>query len=231
MVGTKVARLSVAPSNGQPAVEGTGTADQRPAIAISLGALVLVVLWAYLAEGWWGDEAFRTGAKPPVPLEGLTIFAVFFVAAAALERLIEPVARLLGNDKKVAAAGAKAEATAQVEAAAQLEAAAQRSAVEPDAAPRAAAATAVAAAAQAKAEEAVTTGNRAVALWALASIVGIYAAATTKLYLLTTVGVASPTRFQEVLATGLIIGGGTKPLHELVELMAAKKEAAKAATP
>ncbi len=43
--------------------------------------------------------------------------------------------------------------------------------------------------------------NRKVVFWALATLVGIVAAANMKLYLLTTVRIASPSRVMEILAT------------------------------
>ena len=39
------------------------------------------------------------------------------------------------------------------------------------------------------------------------------------LYFLRTVGIQQNNRFLEILATGLIIGGGTKPLHDLVTMI------------
>ncbi len=51
-----------------------------------------------------------------------------------------------------------------------------------------------------------------------------------KLYFLTQVGIASPPRTFEILATGLIIGAGTKPLHDLAALIEKKKESVEAAT-
>jgi hypothetical protein len=87
-------------------------------------------------------------------------------------------------------------------------------------------------AARKAARHAVSRGNRRVLFWTIASIIGMFAAANLKLYLLKSVGVADPSRTMEVLATGLIIGSGTQPLHSLVELISAKKDATEAgATP
>jgi hypothetical protein len=47
-------------------------------------------------------------------------------------------------------------------------------------------------------------------------------AAAMKLYLLNTVGITAGTPWEEILATGLIIGAGTKPLHDLVQMMSTK---------
>lgn len=86
--------------------------------------------------------------------------------------------------------------------------------------------TALDEAARAKAGSNRITGNRAVIVWAAASAVGIFGASMLKLYLLKQVGIASPPRPMELLATGLIIGAGTKPMHDLVKLIEKRKEAA-----
>jgi hypothetical protein len=65
--------------------------------------------------------------------------------------------------------------------------------------------------------------HRMIAYWAIASIVGMTISASFKLYLLSTVGIANPLRWQEILATGLVIGAGTKPLHDLTGIISAKK--------
>jgi hypothetical protein len=66
--------------------------------------------------------------------------------------------------------------------------------------------------------------------WALATILAMVASATLRLYFLRVVGMSGAPRGLEILATGLIIGAGTKPLHDLVTQIQAKKEQAAAAT-
>ena len=80
-----------------------------------------------------------------------------------------------------------------------------------------------------KAVAATSKSNRKIIFWAIASAVGVLASASLKLYLLRTVGIATPNRPLEVLATGLIIGSGTQPLHDLVGLISAKADTSKAA--
>jgi hypothetical protein len=58
----------------------------------------------------------------------------------------------------------------------------------------------------------------------------MFASAMLNLYFLTLVGIGPSPRWAEVLATGLIIGSGTKPLHDLVAAISAKKDAAGAAS-
>ncbi|HEV7721846.1 MAG TPA: hypothetical protein VGO60_11200 [Iamia sp.] len=145
----------------------------------------------------YDKDALRAAVKDPV--EGLTIFAVFFVAAAGIERLLEPLAAL------VTAFGGSREA--KVEAA-------------EDAVKK-----------QVAAFWALVSSLMKVLFWAFATSIGIVASASLELYLLRQVGIASPPRELDVLATGLIIGAGTKPLHDLTKLIEKKKETAAAAAP
>jgi hypothetical protein len=200
--------------------------------AASLGLIALVLgLVLRLVE----DPGFATRARPAAPVEGLTIFAVFFVGALAVERLLEPIAGILlskskqnaeAEEKASTAAGKIADAARTPDAARMPDTAGT---VARDAAARSAATTeandAVQAAAEAKAELADRVWARTVVYWALASGLGIYVSAAMKLYLLRTVGIGDADRWLEVLATGLIIGAGTKPLHDLTKLITAQKEA------
>ncbi|MFH5231447.1 hypothetical protein [Antrihabitans spumae] len=66
--------------------------------------------------------------------------------------------------------------------------------------------------------------TRTTAFWVLATVIGMLAAATMKLYFLNTVGITAGARWQEILATGLILGAGTQPLHSLTTLITKKAE-------
>ena len=136
-------------------------------------------------------------------VQGLTIFAVYFVAAAAIERLLEPLASLLPDTGDLAA-----------QAHAKTVAAGKALVDTPEAAdvPLTEAATAIS-------NATFAVYWRTVAFWALATIIAMIASATLDLYFLRTVGIASGPRYLQVLATGLIIGSGTKPLHDLVGLI------------
>jgi hypothetical protein len=65
---------------------------------------------------------------------------------------------------------------------------------------------------------------RMVIFWAFATIVAMLGSALLNLYFLRAVGISSASRWLEVLATGLIIGAGTKPLHDLTTAINARKE-------
>lgn len=197
------------------------------------------------------------------PVEGLTIFAVFFVAALGIERLLEPISRaIVAPAKEAKQVEAKAAARTWRHALDQVAISQERWALavraadhstvdaanDPtnnalgtaadnaaskanDAAIKVDTATATAnakadPAAQAAAQEETASFGGAVLLWTLATIISMFAAAKLNLYFLHTVGISSGAVWIEVLATGLIIGAGTKPLHDVVELISKKKDAA-----
>jgi hypothetical protein len=192
----------------------------RPSIAvvlISVAGLAVATFITLLLT-----NHFPYSPKVTAPVGGLTIFAVYFVAAQAIERLLEPVASLLGQGAKDNLVSATVDAQSKVNTAHVLSAAPGTTA---DAVKLAnqAAQNALNTAANAKGKADQVQANRTVFFWALASAVGVVASAVLKLYLLTTVGVASPGRVLDVIATGLIIGSGTKPLHDLVTLISSKK--------
>jgi hypothetical protein len=225
------------------------------------------------------------------PLDGLTIFAVFFVAALTIERLLEPLsnAMLPKAYKQRQAEDAKTDAGQEIlqlhaarndysrlvalcnefqageidaERARQelsdlsaynakevLEAAtkaldqAKANGPAVDAAAKAALQRVVHAAVKPPAKEATakieTAAESAEALsvrellrtttfWVIATCLGMIIAAMMKLYFLNTVGITAGSAWLEILATGLIIGAGTKPLHDLVQMMSTKSAAGEA---
>lgn len=216
-----------------PEPKAAASTDERANIAVPFVALAVV------AGAWWlikeniADGTYDATEAPAAPVEGLTIFAVFFVASAGLERLLEPFGALWGKTKASATDAVQAVATAI---ATYKEALAVWQEANDDVAKSAAKEATDAAAddvnvklqeaAQATAAAAAVSGRKAAVVWGLATILGMLASASLKLYLLKQVGIAAPPRELEILATGLIIGAGTKPLHDLVALIEKKKEAA-----
>jgi hypothetical protein len=65
-----------------------------------------------------------------------------------------------------------------------------------------------------------------VIFWAVATVIAMLGSASLHLYFLQAVGISSASRWLEVLATGLIVGAGTKPLHDLTTALTARKEQA-----
>ena len=124
----------------------------------------------------------------------VTIFAFLYIAAQAIERLLEPISsRILPTAEEIKnrdITQAKFENSKK-----------EKDGIE---------------AANAKAALAIKRANRTVVFWAIATCCGLIASSGLKLYLLTTIGAASVPRAAEILVTGLVIGGGTKPLHDLI---------------
>ena len=234
-------------------------------------ALVLVGLVCWVVTTRIPHPTAEIGSVRSV--DGLTIFAVFFVAALAIERLLEPLSNAvlprakLANKAHDAMKQAKTKATNYlVQAAAQpgpvggdsvsedqitppvnstpvavaaTHTRAARSEPEPqeggDGSPAADAASTTVASAKADpakdANDAIQDAanaiealsirqfQRATGFWAIATCLGMLVAAAMNLYFMNTVGITVGQRWEEILATGLIIGGGTKPLHDLVKLI------------
>jgi uncharacterized membrane protein YbhN (UPF0104 family) len=162
-----------------------------------------------------------------LPSGNYTAFAGLFVAALAIERLLEPFSGLVlpsTDEKKVQRDEHLALArVAQTPAAEQTAIAAQKN-------------------------YARARASRAVILWAVASLVGMLMAAVFGLFLIrtttTTAGTNAqpgfrsvgsdhktapndPNRLLDLLVTGLVVGAGTKPLHDLVTRIQAKSDTAK----
>jgi len=165
-------------------------------------SLVLVVA-AWLASWWLNSRFWDKGTLDSRTLvQGVSIFALFYVAAQAVERLLEPFSALLltvGDKEK-----ARDQALAEYQQA--------KTKDKGDAA----------AGKQADLER--TRANRRVVFWGLATVVGLFASAVLKLYFLRTLGVSDSPRWAEILVTGLVIGAGTKPLHDLISRIEKAKE-------
>jgi hypothetical protein len=58
--------------------------------------------------------------------------------------------------------------------------------------------------------------NRAVLLWGFSSLLAMLASGGLGLFLLRSVGLKGAPTWLDILVTGLAIGSGTKPLHDLI---------------
>lgn len=63
-----------------------------------------------------------------------------------------------------------------------------------------------------------------VLVWGIASFLGIVLSGWLGLALLRSVGVPSTPRVLDIIVTGLAIGGGSKPLHDLISNLQASKD-------
>lgn len=198
----------------------TATTGFVPDIIWAVFAVVGVVVAAFVADAVAPDAAFPS-QELPAAAEGLTLFALFYVAAQAIERLLEPFSSFLlpNQDKKKEADEAVAGAKKAKADAAKTGTDANVDKAESE----------LEKAAKAKAKLAARNRHRAILFWGIATVVGIAVSAGMKLYFLQKAGIGNSSRWWEILATGLIIGAGTKPLHDLIEFISSKKEGAEKA--
>jgi hypothetical protein len=167
--------------------EGSKTGAEWPYGLLAL-ALVAVYWFLFVSQQVLGD---LTPAPAVQLVEGIAAFALFYVAAQAIERLLEPIvsmdpikrAKAKTRDDKTAAAAAGGDAG---------EAAAAQGALDQ------------------------WRANRAAVIWALATILGMIASAKLGLYFVSALVEVDPDVKLDVLITGLAIGGGSKPLHDLI---------------
>jgi hypothetical protein len=169
-------------------------------------SVAIVVVGYLIGRGLLGDApACKTGATCKIDLlvvsSNWSAFGALFVAALAIERVIEPVSDFLGPNTKNASKQAKTKVAA------------------------AKSATADKGSKKAEAEQAtddldVARQLTALATWAAATAIAFVLCGGLKILLLsaivdTTKG-GQPSRWGDLLVTGLVVGAGTKPLHDLV---------------
>jgi hypothetical protein len=202
------AAVAVTADEGAPPAGAAKTTEASASPLLVIGALVAVAL-ATLIASWTrkgGDAAVFTSN-----VEGVTVFALFYVWAQALERLLEPIASIgpfatgpkkQERDVALAEASRAPDTPTQTE---KLDAAAEL---------------------QAKIEQ--WRANRAIVFWAVASIIALVVAARLKLYFLVAVGVPanSVPDWVHILVTAMVIAGGTKPLHDLITRIQQAKSSA-----
>lgn len=68
-----------------------------------------------------------------------------------------------------------------------------------------------------------------ICVWAVATALGMLLSAVTGAYILSALGVngLDDHRWADVIVTGLAVGGGTKPIHDLITRIDEAKKAAK----
>ncbi len=155
--------------------------------------------------------AYRLWIKPaPIRLmAGYVPYAAVIAASAALERFLEPVSHFLlpSAAKKAKAADSKNKAE---------QAAANPGMAATDVQPL------VQGAADDQADVDQRSGERAVLFWAIASACGLIISGSFGLFLLQSVATSHVNPYLDIIVTGLTIGAGTKPTHDLIASMQAK---------
>jgi hypothetical protein len=177
----------------------------RMKIVFVVVSVAIVVVGYIIGRGLLGDApACRSGATCKGDLlvvsSNWSAFGALFVAALAIERVIEPVSDFLGPNTKNASKQAKKKVAAAKSAPADKgsKAAAEAATDDLD----------------------VARQLTALATWAAATAIAFVLCGGLKILLLsaivdTTKG-GQPSRWGDLLVTGLVVGAGTKPLHDLV---------------
>ena len=183
---------SAGTTGGETVDAGSGVGSNtgaQPTFALAALAAVAIYWILFVAQHLIPD----LNPAPAVQLvEGVAAFALFYVAAQAIERVLEPFAsmdpvkkrRQTARDETLAAAAA---GDGGADAAAVAQGALDQ-----------------------------WRANRAVVIWAIATILGMFASAKLGLYFVSALVAVDPNVHLDVLVTGLAIGGGTKPLHDLI---------------
>jgi hypothetical protein len=182
------------------------------------GSLVMVA-FALLTMAWFGAWFLFKAVDPPyfAPSSDYSAIAALVLFATALERFLEPISKYLLSD-----AAEKKQVSELTSKAANL---AGDPSSDADTVKGAAAEAATAIAVATK-----KTKERSIAMWAVATILALIGPSCLGVFFLRAVSPSSaPNRFLDMLITALIVGAGTKPLHDTIENIQAKKESAKKA--
>lgn len=201
--------------------EGAGTsadmAAARPATAsvnwllasyavVAGGAIVAVLLW------WWRNPA------PFSPASGISVFAPLYILAQAIERVIDPFTSFV-TAKAPDDSAKKKDGTAI----------AAGEGVKRDEAVHAVNEALVAGEAKKAADwQAVVDQirkNTAIIAWTAATVLGMVLCGLLGLFMLRLVGFADVPKQIDIIISGIAVGSGTKPLHDLISnLQSAKDE-------
>ncbi len=191
----------------------THTSPVSASIAADRAGLQLIipsmVAVAAAAVGMW--FAYKYAIKPTTIgfAKNYVPYAGVVASAAALERLLEPLSQWLMPTTGAKAAAAASRNDAQAKAADPLKNAAD---VQP----------AVKQAATDQAAVETLRTKRAVLFWAIASVCGLGISGGFGLFLLQSIATGHVNSFLDLAVTGLTIGAGTKPTHDLITSLQAK---------
>ena len=157
--------------------------------------------------GWLLCRSVRP--HPFVPPAGMGMFALLYVFAQAIERGLEPLSTLLDSKTgREAAAASRNDAHLMAIAARDPESLKEHLEL----------------ARQCQHVLDKLRNNKAIVLWGAASFLAMLASGGFGVYLLRMIGVWRPGKFIDILITGLVVGAGTKPLHDLIANIQSAKE-------
>jgi hypothetical protein len=166
-------------------------------------AFVLVIGGGAL--GWWIADVRHPAPFTPSP--GISIFAVLYIMAQGIERIQEPFTPWLGRTKEDNKSVLQPEAKKHLE---EKVAAALTGQTNPGQNPTPAE---VAANAQRTVDQ--IRANLTMLMWGTSSFLAMVASGYFGMFLLHAVGMSAGV-LPDVIVTGLAVGAGTKPLHDLI---------------
>lgn len=156
--------------------ESTNFLQRHRVVLLSYLSIIIGILVAY----WRVPEAVQALA----PLSDFSKFALFYIMAQAIERLLEPATKFADKMKD----DIRQQNQENDEALIGVEAEIER-----------------------------IRANTRTILWAAATLLAMLSSGLLNLYLLRTIGITAAPPWLDVVVTGLAIGAGTQPLHDLIQ--------------
>lgn len=182
----------------------TTAAARKPAVTADpvfiAGAYIILVLGAALGISLW----YVFDPEPFVPGAGISVFAPLYILAQSIERLLEPFATYLGSAKANGKMTRKPEAKEKV----------YDALVDDDAD--------LAATWQRIVDR--IRRNTTVITWATASFIGMAVCGALGIRFLDAIGFEGTPAPVDIVISGLAVGSGTKPLHDLISSLQKAKE-------
>lgn len=182
----------------------TAAAARKPAVtadpAYIAAAYVIVILGAAVGIALWHG----LDPDPFVPGAGISIFAPLYILAQSIERVLEPFATYFGaatvEGKRTRKPSAKEEVyhaviAGNVDLAATWQRIVDR-----------------------------IRRNTTVLTWAVASFIGMALCGALGIFFLRTIGFEGTPEEVDIVISGLAVGSGTKPLHDLISYVQKSKE-------
>jgi hypothetical protein len=171
------------------------------AVLIAYGGLVIGAAAGILLWHWRDPAVFQPGT-------GISVFAPLYILAQSIERFIEPFSNLLGAASPDDAGGGESKKKSEALEAVSL------AIVSND----------LAAAAKWQRVVDRIRRNTAVIAWGIASAIGMVLCGLFGLLMLRMVGFAGVPEEVDIVISGLAVGSGTKPLHDLISNLQQSKE-------
>jgi len=190
-------------------ITGSGPAVDSPtgaAMALGFGLAAVGIAIGILIYQATDEVAFEL-------VQGISIFAVFYILAQAVERLLEPLSAWADvvNPSDAAAGIVKRKSDAETRRDAAVAAAHRDNSMADKAAIKQAAVDQI-------------RKNRTIVMWGAATLMAAIGAGLLHLSLMSAIGFTGLNTGVDLAITALAVGGGTKPLHDLIARIEKSKE-------